>query len=73
MSTVDRTTAEKIAGGAYKSDRPLKIWKYWNIFDGAEAFGVIMGWDDPTWTSRVATKRQPVLWWTAEGGRTEEA
>lgn len=41
MSTVDKKIADEIIAGKYASDRVVRIVKYQNMFNGADAYGTI--------------------------------
>jgi hypothetical protein len=68
MATVDRTTAEKIVAGKFKGDKPNRIVRYNNIFDGGEAFGVTFGGQDKHTYFDSGACLNPVIYWDIEDG-----
>lgn len=73
MVTVNRKHAEEIAAGMYAEDHPVKIVKYNNQFNGAEAFGVVLSGMNLMSYENSPACRNPQVWWTREGGRTDVA
>ena len=41
MGTISKKIADDVIAGVYDEDRPVKIVKYNNSFDGTEAYGLI--------------------------------
>ena len=41
MATVSKKIADDIIAGLYEDDKPIKIVKYQNAFDGGDSYGVI--------------------------------
>ncbi len=63
MGTVSKQIADDIIKGLYDEDRPLKIVKYTNMFDGGDSYGVINYGDDLNKYAESEFVRNPTLYW----------
>ena len=71
MATVDKITADKIIAGKFKGDKPTRIVKYNNMFDGREAYGVTFGKQDKNLYFQSGACVNPVLYWDITEGYKE--
>lgn len=62
MATVSREIADAIVRGEYAEDRPVKIVRYINAWDGI-SYGVIYEGDDPNKYAETDFVRYPSVYW----------
>lgn len=73
MSTVDLKTAQAIIRGEYDDDRPTRIVRYENAFDGRYAYGVTFrGQDKNKYMVPTNYIICPVLFWDESDGYNPE-
>jgi hypothetical protein len=68
MSTVGKDTADKIVAGEFKGDRPTRIVKYQNIFNGGDAYGVTFDKQDKDTYLFAGACLNPQIYWDVEDG-----
>jgi hypothetical protein len=69
MSTVGKETADRIVAGEFKGDKPTRIVKYQNMFDGGEAYGVTFGKQSKeTYLNGTGACLNPKIYWDIEDG-----
>jgi hypothetical protein len=68
MSTVGKSIADKIVAGEYKSDKPTRIVKYQNMFDGGDAYGVTFKPQNKDTYLTAGACRNPQIYWDIEDG-----
>mgnify|MGYP003649828862 CR=1 FL=1 len=63
MGTVNKRIADDVVAGKYASDRPVKIVKYQNAFNGEDAYGLICAGDPLDKYRESDFVIDPVVYW----------
>ena len=70
MSSVSRSIAEQVVEGKFRSDKPIRSYRYENIFDGGETFKIVFKGQERFDPNCIAG-HNITLWWTLAGGLTK--
>ena len=64
MGTVNKRIADDVVAGKYANDRPVKIVKYQNAFNGQDAYGLICEGQPLDCYAESDFVINPVVYWT---------
>jgi hypothetical protein len=63
MGTVSKKIADDVIAGLYDDDKPLKIVKYQNAFDGTDNYGLICKGDSLDRYAASSFVINPIVYW----------
>ena len=72
MSTVNKSIADDVIAGKYPEDDVVRIVKYHNAFNNADAYGLIMRGQDLMGYHKSVYCRNPEIYWEAAAPRAQD-